>query len=157
MNITTKNFGTTLSGMLRSAKSQREKVQALIVFGLVHYADTKDAGYLSRVLNGCIGIKSMPTVTIKNYIKAHANVVWGKTTDGTYVFKKDGKDAVVELPSATWFNWEGAGHNNVKADVDALGQAKALLGRIKKGLADHKVKDRDEAKRIEAALATITA
>lgn len=152
---TTKNFKSQLNGIIKSAKTQRDNVQAIIVFGLNHYKDHGDASYLSQVLSAAIGVKSLPTVTLKEYIKAHANLLWKKGKDGKFQFKKDGTDVKVTMPTVSWYEWDGGKHNKVTVDMDVMAQTKALLKRIQSGLKDHKVKDEQAAKNVEAALKVV--
>jgi hypothetical protein len=142
MTITTKNFSTKLSAFLTSTKTQRDNLQALIVFGLTHYRDHGDATYLSRGIQGCIGVKSLPTNTIKNYIKAQANLRLEAGKDGA-VFKKEGKEVEVTLLDVAWYEWEGADHQ-AKPDVDAMARVKTLVTTLAKAIKEGTVKEGQE-------------
>ena len=115
--LDSKTFNRKLSGGVRSAKSQRDNIQALILSGLAQYKEHGNAGQLSSLLAAYVGVKSVPTVTIKDYIKEHANVKYAKNKDGDHVFSKDGGkgvERVVTEPLETWYDWKKAKHNNVK-------------------------------------------
>jgi len=153
--ITTKNFKSKLASVIKSAKTQRDNVQSIISFGLSHFKQHEDACYLTQALNAAIGVKSLPTVTLKDYIKEHANLVWQKGKDDKLQFKKEGKDVKVTMPTVAWYEWDGGKHNKVTTDMDVMAQTKALLKRIQAGLKDHKVKDEQAAKNVEAALKVV--
>lgn len=155
--ITTKNFNAKLSGLINSAKTQRDNLQALIVFGLLQYRDHGNTTFLSIALNKCIGVKSLPTTTIKDYIKEHANLRWTQLKDKSHGFKKDGSVVEVKEIQVTWYDWDGGKHNRVTADMDVVAQAKALMNRIEKALKDHRVKDETQAKVLREGLAVLTA
>ncbi|MCW8982484.1 MAG: hypothetical protein OQK13_00405 [Gammaproteobacteria bacterium] len=145
MTVNTKNFSSKLSGLIKSAKTQRENLQELISFGLAHYAEHHDPVYLTKVANAAIGVRSLPTRTITDYIKHHANVGWTTLKDGKKGFKRIGKETQVEMPNVTWYDWEGGKHNQVVEDYDALATIKSTLtkafkkeeeGHLKEGQAD---------------------
>jgi len=151
--LTTKNFKSKLAGLIKSAKSQRDNINAFILFGLKHYEEHGDSTYLTQVLNACVNVKSLPTITIKDFIKEHANLLWTKNKAGAFCFKKQGTEVKVTMPTVTWYNWKGGKHNATTPDMDVIGQAKSLLARIKK--AGTHVKDVESAKKVEEALRSI--
>jgi len=149
--ITTKNFKQRLAAIVKSAKSQRDKVQEIIVFGIQHYKDHGNSSYLTMVLNECVGVKSMPTKTIKGFIQEHANLKYVKNDAGDLVFKKDGKEVKAVMPVEKWYDWAGGDHQATK-DMDVMVQAKALLTRINKAVKEGHVKNVEEAKKVKEAL-----
>lgn len=152
MSITTKNFNTKLSAVITSTKKMRENVQSLIGFGLEQYRDHGNASYLSSILNKCIGVKALPTVTLKDYIRDHANVNWTTLKDKTKGFKKNGKDVEVTMPTVVWYEWEGGKHNDVKTDLDVMARIKSLHTQLSKALAGNegkKIKEGQEDKAVE--------
>lgn len=129
-----KQFKDKLNGVITSAKNQRQSVQALIESGLEQYRDFGNAGQLSLLMDKCVGVKSMPTVTIKNYIKAQANVKYSKNVDGNYVFSKASKEEEVSvtLLSDSWYEWKDGEHNNVLTDEQKLERKeKAMVNTLK--------------------------
>lgn len=137
-----KVFNRKLSAVVKSAKTMRGNVQELIVAGLVHYEQHGDTGYLTDLARACKNVRSLPTLTITEYIKAHANVGWGKLKDKQSGFKKVGKEIEVQMPNVTWFDWEGGTHNEIKEDYDLLASVrsavtkainKAKAGQLKEG------------------------
>jgi len=116
MSMERKTFNRKLAAVVKSAKTMRDNVQELIVAGLVHFDEHGDATYLTELVRACQGVRSLPTTTISEYIKIHANVGWGKLKDQKGGFKKIGKDIEVKMPEVTWYDWEGGEHNKVKSD-----------------------------------------
>ena len=115
-----KQFKNKLDGWYRSQKSQRDNLQELIVAALEHYRDHGDTGYLSLLVQRAVNVKSVPTRTVTEYIKVHANVRYVKLKDGNYGFQKATKDqpVEVEMPTVVWYEWEGGEHNKPKTDYD---------------------------------------
>lgn len=133
-----KTFNRKLSGVVKSAKTMRDNVQELIVAGLVHYEEHGDTGYLTDLARACKGVRALPTTTITEYIKAHANVGWGKLKDKRLGFKKVGKDIEVQMPNVTWYDWEGGDHNVIKEDYDMLASVRSAVTKaIKKAQEGH--------------------
>ena len=152
-----KQFKTQVNGLIRSAKTQRDKVQRLIDEGLNHYKENGDTFYLSYLLNAAVGVKSLPTQTIKEYIKESANqqLSWTKAKDGNMVFKKvkKGEEPTVNMPAEPWYEWKKAGHN-AKPDMDIIAQGKAFIKRIEKAIEEGTIKvDSDKAQAFKEALA----
>lgn len=143
-----KQFSSKLAGVIRSAKTQRDAIQALIESGLAQYclegSDGKpcgNTGQLTQVIQACVGVKSLPTNTIKNYIKEHANVMFTKNKKGEYVFKKLGKEVQVTEPKETWYNWSGNKEAKPQPDIKLIARTKAMLTAIKKGIEEDKLED----------------
>jgi hypothetical protein len=113
------SFKSKLNNFIINASSQREELQELIHMALDHLQEKDDTVYLTMLLNRSVKVKSLPTVTIKDYIKAHAPVKYTKNKTGEYTFKQDknSKSILNVRPSETWYDWKKAKHNNVK-DVD---------------------------------------
>ena len=122
-----KVFNRKLSAVVKSAKTMRENVQELIVAGLVHFEQHNDTTYLTELVRACQGVRALPTTTISEYIKLHANVGWGKLKDGKPGFKKVGKEVEVTMPEVTWYDWEGGKHNEVKSDYLFLSTIKSAV------------------------------
>ncbi len=110
------SFKTKLNSFITNATSQREELQELIHMALDHLKEKDDTGYLTMLLNRSVAVKSLPTVTIKDYIKANAPVKYAKDKAGNHVFSQDKKsEAVLTVrPTETWYDWKKAKHNNVK-------------------------------------------
>lgn len=152
-NVTEKTFSKVLSSFIKGQTTSRDTLQALLGFGFEQYANNRNAAYLSSILAKCKGVKSVPTITVLEYIKAHANVKYVKLSDNTMGFKMDGDNPVVTNPTVTWYDWEGGKHNNIKADMDVTAQVKALLTRITKAMKEGHVKDKEQAEKVQTALA----
>lgn len=164
--LTAKNFKSKLSTYINTETNRRDQMQNFISFAVLHYGGktdndkqtTGDTSLLTALMRSCIGVKSLPTVTIKDYIKAHANVHWVKSSGGNeYVFKKISKGVDVNIVECLtpWYEWEGGEHNKVKADADVIAWAKAVLTRISTAEKEGRhFKDADAAEKIKTALAS---
>lgn len=152
VNITSKNFGGKLSGVIRSATSMRAKLQNLMLFGMEHYAKNGDTGYLDRCMESCVGVAALPTQKMKVFIQEHANVSWkeveiksGKDKGKKVrVFKKRGKEATYKEPTINWWEFSVAG--DAQPDMDVAASVISLIKRIDKKLADKHIKNEKEAK-----------
>lgn len=142
-----KQFTAKLNGVIKSAKSMRESVQALIESGLEQYGEHGDTGQLSRLIQACVGVRSLPTNVIRDYIKAHANVMFTKAKDGTHVFKKAAgeKTTAVKPTTQTWYDWEGNGNKAPQTDFDVEKKIQMLIKSTTKALEEGKVKEGQEA------------
>jgi len=161
VNVTSKNFGKKLGGVVKSAKTMRGNIQNLILFGMEHYASSGDTGYLDRCMESCVGVNSLPTQKMKIFIQEHANVSWkeveiksGKDTGKKiHVFKKRGKEATYKEPTTNWWEFSVAG--DATPDMDVGASVLSLIKRIDKKLADNHVKDVKAAKSYRAELAKL--
>lgn len=149
-----KKFNQKLNGFIRSQKSQRDTLQELIEAALAHYdGNTEttevggDTGYLTVLVRKCVGVKSVPTRTVVDYIKEHANVIYTKLGDGEYGFKKAKKGDTVQvtMPEVTWYDWTGGDHNKPKKDYDWEASLNSLRGKIAKELENGTIKNPERA------------
>lgn len=116
--FTAKSYSTNMAAIVRSAKSQRDNIQSAIAFSLSHYEEHGDTMYLSKTLTACVGVKSLATKTMQNFIQAHANVVWAKGKDGSPVFKKvKGEGVEVQIITTLWYNFDNSGQAAPEYDV----------------------------------------
>lgn len=173
--LTVKNFKSKMVTEFNGVKTRQDNIQTGIVFALNHYkGDLEEGGkneggdtsYLSLILQLAISVKGLRAGTIKNYIKASANVNVEKVKgEETLQFVKDvkGTPPVITIQTTvggeviTWYEFED---EKVTADLDVMQLAKSLIKRIQAGLADdadRKVKDKAEARKIEKALVAATA
>jgi hypothetical protein len=113
------DFKNKLKGVITSAKNQRDNIQELIVAGIEQYEDSGRTTFLSDLLAQTVAVKSLPTVTIKDFIKEHTDLAYRKNKAGEYMFVRADKEAekVVKLVEVKWYDWKKAKHNNVK-EVD---------------------------------------
>ena len=126
-----KGFTAKLTGFTASSKHQRAALQDLLVYGLEKYKDHTDTSALSKVINTLVGVRTIPSKTVKEYIQDHANVVLKKTKDGSFVFKKHGETAVVTMPEAVWWEHESNDKNTAKVDViDPVALVRALAKKL---------------------------
>jgi len=110
------SFKTKLNSFITNATKQRDVLQELIHMALDHLEEKDSTIYLTMLLTRSVDVKSLPSVTIKDYIKEHAPVKYAKDSDGNHVFKQDKASEVVltTRPTETWYDWKKAKHNNVK-------------------------------------------
>lgn len=135
------SFQTRVQAVVRSAKAQRDKIQGLIVEALAHYGQHQDASYLTYLVRSCIGVSSLRTNTMKDFIKAHANVSWTKLNDSKLGFKRLGGEdkAVIKEVKTNWYEFNTDGEA-VKADFKLYGVVKGVVTRLTKALEAGKVK-----------------
>jgi hypothetical protein len=130
-NMTDKQYNTKLNAFIKSSTTQRDNCQVLIVEGIQQYIDNGRTTRLSTFLSKSVAVKSIPTVTIKDFIKEHTNLKYAKNKAGEYMFIKDGKSTNANtLPTINWYDWKKAKHNKVK-EVD---YCKRLTTDVKKAL-----------------------
>ena len=117
--LTNKQFKSKLSGVIKSASNMRDNIQELIVSGITQYDVDGDTYQLSLMLEQTVAVKSLPTVTIKDFIKEHTDLKYSKNKAGEYQFVRADKSAVkvANIPDINWYDWKKAKHNNVK-EVD---------------------------------------
>lgn len=146
--ITSKNFGTKLGGVVKSAKTMRANLQNLMLFGMEHYEASGDTVYLTKCMQSCVGVAALPTQKMKQFIQHHANVSWKevKTKNDTkdHVFKKRGKDATYTPPTTNWWEFSTAG--DVQPDLDTDAAILNLIKRIESKTKEGHVKNKTHAK-----------
>ena len=131
--ITNQNFDTNLKAFIAGGVTLRTQAQALISFGFTQYKDHGDTGKLSRVINACNAIKTIPSKAVKEYIQDHANIKLVKhAKTGQYVFRKvvKGEAPQVKEITMTWYEWKSNKANEAKPDFDLTSQLKSLVTRL---------------------------
>ena len=122
-----KAFGSKLAGFVSSSKNQRQTLQDLIEYGLESYKGHADTSALSKVVNALVGVRTIPSKTIKEYIQDHANVRLVKVKDSSlYVFKKDGKEVKVTTPEVVWWEHESNKANHKLDIIDPVALIRVL-------------------------------
>ena len=160
-NVTAKNFGRKLSGVVSSAKTMRGNIQNLMLFGMEWYLEHGDTGYLDRCMDACVGVKTLPTQKCKQFIQEHANVTWreveiksGKNKGKKVsVFKKRGKEPSYKEPTTNWWDISNAGQATPDLDTDA--RILSFIKAIDKNLETGKVKDVEHARKTRHELAKL--
>jgi len=150
MQLSNKQFNSKLNGVLRSASTQRDNIQELIISGLAQYEQHGNTGQLTLIIQGCVNVKSLPTTVIKEYIKAHANVAFQQNKNKDFVFKKIGTEVEVQIPQTTWYDWAGNKEARPQPDMNLIVRAKTFAKQLESALSNHKVKDvsEDEAQEL---------
>ena len=110
------SFKSKLNNFMNGELSRRDELQELIHMALDHLADKNDPVYLTMLLTRSVAVKSLPTVTIKDYIKANAPVKYAKNKAGDHVFMQDktSESVLTVRPAETWYDWKKAKHNQVR-------------------------------------------
>ncbi len=158
MTITVKNFSTKLSGVIKSASSMRDNLQALLLFAMDHYGVHKDTTYLTRCMAACVGVKALPTQKMKEYIQAHVNVTYreievkkGKDKGKKVrVFKMKGTHPEFTIPSVPWYAFSKAG--DVVTDLDVDARVTSFVKALENKLKEEKVTNKKHATEAIAAL-----
>ena len=129
--LTDKQYNAKLSAFIKSSTTQRDNCQVLIVEGIQQYLDSGRTTRLSTFLAKSVAVKSIPTVTIKDFIKSYTNLKYSKNKAGEMMFLKDDKNETISsLPTEMWYDWKKAKHNDVK-EID---YTKRLTNDVKKAL-----------------------
>ena len=137
-------FNKALSAFISSQTTQRDKLQVILMAGFEQAIDNGNTEYLTKALNACINVRSLPTNAIKEYVKVHIeNCAWLKGKDGNMVFKKaiKAKPMIVTMPTVVWYEHEVAAKSQAKPDMDVVAQAKALFTKLTKALEAETVKE----------------
>jgi hypothetical protein len=156
--ITSSNFNAKIADVVRSVKSQRDNVQALLMFAVAYAAENNgNFLYATTLVNKLTSAKGMAVATLVSYIKAHCAVVYGKDKAGNLVFKplaeskREGRPLVnfAAMNAAPWYEHgkakaeptvktmeqlisyleKWAGADADKIDADACAMAKVLVAR----------------------------
>lgn len=130
-------FKATLRGFLSSQKTQRDNLQDCLLYAFDQYGQHSNCVPLTDIITGLNAVKTVPSKTVKEYIKAHANVkLVTDPKDKSLKFKKDGKgDAIVKDVLVTWYDWHGNNINQAKADItDPVALLRAAMVKIKEAI-----------------------
>lgn len=154
-----RTFNQNVSTIKRSGETVATAIQNAVIQALLHYKENEDTIFLTRLMDAARGSSAIRTNTLKEFIKAHANVIFTKSkakNDKTVqVFKKINKKEAAEIKEVTsrWqdFNHEG----NVTPDIDAIARAKSFMTILSKALKGEKhLKDgqREQAEKLLNAM-----
>lgn len=147
-----KTFKTKLAGVVRSENSLRENIQALTVSAVETFGEHGDTSRIEMLVNASVKMRSIRSNTLKDFIKAHANVRFVAAKDGEgFTVKKAGKGPIEVQPiDSDW--WEFDKQGVAKPDFDALVKAKHLLSSLDKAKDEGRAKLNSANDRIEAVL-----
>jgi hypothetical protein len=136
VQLTDKQFKLKLNGFIKSSLNQRDNCQQLIVEGIAQYKDCGNTSRLTMFLNESVVVKSIPTVTIKDFIKEHTDLVYKPNKAGDYQFVRADKNAEkkAELPTDKWYDWKKAKHNAVKEKDYVKALTTDVKGALSKGV-----------------------
>lgn len=140
-NVTAKNFNTKLASVIKSATTQRDTIQALVVFAAEHYSGTDkngdriaDAVYFTKLLKETVAVRSLATKTLQAYIEAHTNLSWTAPKDGEPAFRKVAKSEfkcdMDAIASTVWYLHDNA--SQAKPYFKAADYAKRVLAKLEK-------------------------
>lgn len=145
-------FNMLLNEVTKMEGSIRDKIQQLVESAVETYGEHGDTSRLERLVNASKFWPSIRTNTLKNFIKAHANVrfVESKNLD-SFTVKKIGKGAIEVKPIDTnWYDFDTDGQ--VKKDLDLMIAVKSLMTRYSKALNDGSAKTSVEIDQLAAII-----
>jgi len=160
--ITTATFSKSLTSIVKSAKSQRERIQAIIDFSVQHYADNAGGvSYLNRTMEAVEGT-TISSKQVKKYICARTNLKYGqvgKKGEERQSFSVQDKKAsrITALEhDGDWFDYDKPAKE--AGSHDTYKQVGNLIKTIKKNIdSDEGVNDLDQANGIMMRLVGILA
>lgn len=135
--LTDKQYRAKLTGFIKSQTTQRDNCQELIVEGIRQYKDSGRATRLTMLLTESVAVKSIPTVTIKDFIKEHTDLAFRKMDKSEeYQFVRSDKkaDKKAELPEINWYDWKKSKHNSVKEKDYVKSLTNDVKGALSKGV-----------------------
>ena len=131
VHMNDQQYKSKLTGFISSSNTQKGNCQILIVEGIRQYMSSGRTTRLNDFFEQSVSVRSIPTVTIKDFIKSYTNLKYAKNKAGEYMFLKDSEsNTVSSLPTELWYDWKKAKHNNV-ATVD---YSKRLTNDVKKAI-----------------------
>lgn len=141
--ITAKNFNGKLASFIKATASQRDALQALVVFACEEYATKTDANgdlcadssKLTRILTETVAVRSLATSTLQAYIEAHTNLKWtASKKDNTARFTKVKGSALhcdlEALRSTVWYLHNSEGQ--AKPTFEAASYASRVAAKLVK-------------------------
>ena len=135
-NLTDKQYRTKLTGFIKSSTTQRDNCQELIVEGIRQYKESGRTTRLTMFLNESVTVKSIPTVTIKDFIKEHTDLAYKANKAGDHQFVRADKNAdkQADLPEINWYDWKKSKHNAVKEKDYVKSLTNDVKGALSKGV-----------------------
>jgi hypothetical protein len=140
--ITAATFNRSLADAVRSVKSMRDRVQALIAFASRFYAEEGNGNtiYLTKILQAVIATPGLNTRGVQAYIQEVCNVRFVKNDQGEQVFKKVSKEGDnpatfnTNVLATPWYQWvkDNLGSNNAQADWTMEKYVKQVIAVLKK-------------------------
>lgn len=134
--MTDAKYKQVLTGFIKSHTTQRDNCQALIVEGIRQYKDSGRTTRLSLFLEKSVVVKSIPTVTIKDFIKEHTDLAYKPNKAGDYQFVRADKNAdkKANIPEEMWYDWKKSKHNAVKEKDYVKALTTDVKGALGKGV-----------------------
>ena len=120
-------FNMLLANVIKAEGSIRDNVQTLVESAIATYGEHGDTSRIEALVNASVKMRSIRSNTLKEFIKAHANVKFEplQNNDGFKV-RKIGKGAMETQPIETlWYDFNNEG----------IAKEKAILAVIKGALA----------------------
>jgi hypothetical protein len=124
-----KTFKTKLASVVKSETTLRGNIQALTVSAVDTYAQHGDTSRIEMLVNASVNMRSVRSNTLKDFIKAHANVKFIPAKDNNgFTVKKIGKGAIETKPiESDWFDFNNEG---IAKEKVALAIIKAAISSI---------------------------
>lgn len=132
------SFASIARGFKTRQNNEKETLQFMIVEGFRQYDAHGNTVFLTQVMGICAET-TFPSNTVRDYIKANANVKWAKDKAGNMVFKKEGgknipRSVTVE-PGQTWYEYKKEKTaNNKPSVVNGIGRIESLIKTLESAL-----------------------
>lgn len=133
--VTSKTFNRVLNSTLKSYQNVSDKIQALLIFSLEHFAENGNAIYIATLLNAANEggrVRKTDMRMIIKFIKAHSNVKI--TVDNNFTeykaSKQKGNKATFTAPAdgVTWYNFDNQADKAAEFDLlKIVGQLQSRL------------------------------
>ena len=164
MKMNDKQFTNKLNSVKRRESTLRDDIEDLTRAAIATYSNNGDTSRIARLDNASVEMRSIRSNTLKEYIKANANVVFKEQKDNAgFTVKKNKADdaikATIPTGDSRWYNFDNAG---VAKEKIALRILKGAISSITKADNDGNLKTMTSAEekmvaRLKAEIEAIAA
>ena len=124
-------FNMLLANVIKAEGSIRDNVQTLVESAIATYGEHGDTSRIEALVNASVKMRSIRSNTLKEFIKAHANVKFEplQNNDGFKV-RKIGKGAMEIQPVETlWYDFNNEG---VAKEKELLSMLNGVVNQVDK-------------------------
>ena len=124
-------FNMLLANVIKAEGSIRDNVQTLVESAIATYGEHGDTSRIEALVNASVKMRSIRSNTLKEFIKAHANVKFEplQNNDGFKV-RKIGKGAMETQPIETlWYDFNNEG---VAKEKELLSMLNGVVNQVDK-------------------------
>ena len=127
-------FNNLVNEITETSINLRELIEKGARVALKHFEAHNDTRYIATLVNACVDAKVARSSTLKEYIKAHANVTFKARQNGSgFEVKKKGKgNAQVTMPTETEFWYDFDGQDVAKPDTEFEKLLQAAISKAEK-------------------------